>query len=281
MTLPFPLRPTGQRGARARRIAERFCLDAHTLAVADGMRAKAPSNRSELLLETGIEAMTAAEAITGTIFDLDGTLTDFNAQLTNAFKKASVEAALSLGVPFTPTEAEHLAQRGFDESRSYAKYFAPHLDERAFHYAYGLALVPATGLISPFPELARCFERVGFNNHVLITHSARLWAERVIRQLDLEDWFPHERILALEDCDFERKHKSRIPFELGLKKLNARPITTVAVDDTIQNLEIPYEMGMKTIFINRGQLLSSRPIFIRHEVRTPIEALALVAGMNG
>jgi putative hydrolase of the HAD superfamily len=225
--------------------------------------------------------MRTRAAIEGAIFDLDGTLTDFNWKgVTSAFKTACVEAVLSLGAPFTRAEADQLAQQAFDESRSYGKYFAMHLNEHAFHYAYGVALASATTLIPPVPQLAEWFERVGFNNHVLSTHAARTWAEPVIKRLALDDWFPRERILALEDCNFERKHKSHIPFELCLRKLHTNAMNTVAVDDTIDNLAIPHEMGMRAVFINRGESLLSHPSFVEHEVRTPIEALQVIARIN-
>ena len=44
--------------------------------------------------------------------------------------------------------------------------------------------------------------------HVIVTHASREWAERVLGHLGLIDFFPAEKIIALEDTEFAAKSKS-------------------------------------------------------------------------
>jgi len=226
-----------------------------------------------------VEAMKNNRHIEGVIWDFDGTLTDFDLDGASPVVNACVHAVLSLGVPLTPVEARELAQTGFERHGRFFPSFEQYgLNKREFHHAFYAAL--DSSVIHFSRDLSDAFGRCGLNNHVLLTHSARVWVEAGIRRLGLADYFPDKNILALEDFNFIRKHESQVPFTSGLEILNTSPGDTAVIEDTVRNLEIPHGMGMLTILVNRREPLSSRPGCVQHEARNAAGALEIIARTN-
>jgi FMN phosphatase YigB (HAD superfamily) len=98
--------------------------------------------------------------------------------------------------------------------------------------------------------------------HVMITHSARPWAQKVLAHLDLLDWFPADNILALEDFNFEFKHESQASFDAAVAQIGLPASQILFIDDTIRNLKIPAEMGMLTCYINHGRKPEELPDYV-------------------
>lgn len=217
--------------------------------------------------------------IRGVLWDFDGTLSDFELDGAAPVVKACVAAVLSLGVPLKPAEAYEAAESAFKRYGRYYPHFEQYgIDRREFHNAFYAALDPCVVRVSR--KLCDGFSRLAGVGHVLLSHSARVWIEAGIGRLGLSKHFPPGRIVALEDCDYLRKDESQIPFTKGLDVLHLPPTATAMVDDSVCNLEIPYEMGMVTILVNRARALTSSPDCVHHVVGSATEALKVVSSRN-
>lgn len=199
--------------------------------------------------------------IQGIIWDLDNTLYRFDAALINGFHVAMAQAAIDSGLVMDLQTAIGIARRSYAEHG---------LSAYIFTHTYN---IPFADIHHGFHRhinekmIAACNDtRAQFKNlplkHALITHASKEWARRVLRHIALESWFPEERVFGLECNDFARKDNSRNPFAAALKALGLEPENVMMVEDTIQNLRIPHEMGMTTVFLHHGQEPDSLPEFV-------------------
>jgi putative hydrolase of the HAD superfamily len=189
--------------------------------------------------------------IKGLIWDLDNTLYRFD----QAFEKACNIAAAR-------TVQQLMPDVGFDEAfeaaeQSYIEhgYSGKTLVERYglaysdYHYLYHDTIDES--VIERNDAILMALSDINLPN-VLITHASRRWAEKTLAHLAMEDFFPTERIIALEDTAFEGKAYSRAPFVKGLELLNLPPENVLVIEDTAKNLLRPKEMGMTTVLIHHG-----------------------------
>lgn len=200
-------------------------------------------------------------SLKGMIWDLDNTLYRFNAPLEKEFNRAIAHAALEWGVDLTPEEAIAIAEESWITHRYSAfefmlRYNIPqadlhHLTDKHLDDQY----------IQKCDLTCNLFSR-GSEKHALITHSARPWALKILKRLELDPWFPDPQVFAYEDYAFESKAKSRKPFEVALESINHNACDTVMVEDTLENLKIPHEMGIMTVYLHHGRPVDELPSFV-------------------
>ncbi len=201
--------------------------------------------------------------INGLIFDLDHTLYSLAGASEGHFIRACVETALEMaagtGAPMERADAERLIQhaaawdtgdlralgveRGYDEARLFEIFNRHAFTELKTTMEQGRDPRLREAL-APHNEKA-----------VIVTHGSRYWAEKVVELLGLQDIFPPERILALDDpaIAFQGKHESEVPFREALKILGLPPESVAVVEDTSKNLVIPHRMGMTTVLLVWGK----------------------------
>ncbi len=199
----------------------------------------------------------------GILWDLDNTLYRTEEDLLHAFNQAIARAAIDNGLPLPLKEATELARRCFDET-GYSGYYFIHqygIDRDVLHYSSHR--FTDEKIITKSVEVTEMFGRIE-TQHALITHGARDWAMRVLLHLDLLHWFPHEHIHALEDFGFEKKSASPAPFVQALAGLGLAPGEAVMVEDTIENLRLPREMGLTTVFLTQGRKPDAIPPYVDH-----------------
>ncbi|WP_435640780.1 HAD family hydrolase [Micavibrio aeruginosavorus] len=210
--------------------------------------------------------------ISGVLWDLDNTLYRLDAMIEHAFNHAVARAALSLGVALPLDEAVTMAHQsyvdhGFSGYRFLQDYGLNRLDLHHRFHDY----IDET-VIAKNNETRDLFASVKAD-HALITHGSRVWALKVLEHLELQPFFPDPRVFAYENYDFESKAKSRKPFEMALSSINKNPETVVMVEDTLDNLRIPHEMGMTTIFLHHGREPAALPDFVDHTMQTAQDVL--------
>lgn len=189
--------------------------------------------------------------IKGLIWDLDNTLYRFD----QAFEKACNIAAartvqqllpdLSYEQVLAEAEASY-AEHGYSGKTLIEKYGIAYSD---YHYLYHDTIDES--LIEKNEAVLMALSEIDFPN-VLITHASRGWAEKILKHLSMKNHFPAQKIIALEDVNFESKAYSRAPFIKGLELLNLPPESVLVVEDTAKNLVRPKEMGMTTVLIHHG-----------------------------
>jgi putative hydrolase of the HAD superfamily len=205
--------------------------------------------------------------IEGLIFDLDHTLYSLAHANEGMFLRASVEAALELaremGDTLTRTEAETLLQNAKEwqladmqkliRDRGYSE---PRLFELFNRHAFGNVKPAMEKGLDPGLAAALAPWK---GKAVIVTHSSRYWAEQAVKLLGLQDIFPPERIIALNDpaVAFQGKDKSTAAFDAALEILGLPADKTAMVEDTAKNLSIPHGMGMTTVLLTWGRPVAS------------------------
>ncbi len=199
--------------------------------------------------------------IKGILWDLDNTLYPETQAVYDGFNAAVARAVLTLGVDLSLEEAMTLAARSFKESRHSCLVFIekynipfdslhPLLDQYLDHSVVGVCR-----------ETESVFSKT-VHDHALITHASRNWAINVLNHLGLKKWFPDEQVFGFENYDFESKARSRRPFEMALSSINRNPQDVMMVEDTIENLRVPHEMGMTTVLVHHGQAPEDIPGYV-------------------
>jgi putative hydrolase of the HAD superfamily len=131
-------------------------------------------------------------------------------------------------------------------------------------------------IIAKSQEIQGLFSALALD-HVLVTHSHRVWAQRVLNHIGLSAWFDGDCIFGLEDYDYRHKHECRSSFEKALEKLSCTPAAAIMVEDTLKNLRIPRDMGMLTVFIHHGRPPQVLPDFVDFSCAGTADFLKILA----
>ena len=123
---------------------------------------------------------------------------------------------------------------------------------------------------APYSKLAAEMVNSPFLNAIL-THGSTNWANRVLKQLNLSQYFKSTNIFGMEKYLFHKKNESLLPFESVLKVIKLPPSECLIVEDNINNLKIPYQMGMNTALLDKE--LSSLPDFVQYQFNNPVDLL--------
>lgn len=195
------------------------------------------------------------------LWDLDNTLYRVNEAIYNAFDTGIAHAVRAAGVDLELDEAVKISRRSFLETGYSGHVFIEQygLDRDKLHFDAHSFINEK--LIEACSETRQLFEEVTLD-HVLVTHGSGLWAQKVLAHLGLDHHFPAGRMLALEDYDFQRKSESRRAFEIALERSGRQAEETLFVEDTLDNLRIPHEMGMGTALIHHGAPPEQLPPFV-------------------
>lgn len=213
--------------------------------------------------------------IEGILWDLDNTLYAANQEIYDSFNMAVARAALECGLDMPLDQAQRMAWESYERHRYSGLVFVeeykipfPQLHKSIDRFLDHTIVAPCGATESLFARTS-C-------DHALITHSGRPWALGVLSRIGLKPWFPDERIFAFENYDFESKARSRRPFEMALGVLNRNPQDVIMVEDTVENLRVPHEMGMRTVFLHHGSKPVELPDYVDHHcdnARTLLEKI--------
>lgn len=189
--------------------------------------------------------------IKGLIWDLDNTLYRFD----QAFEKACNIAAARTVQQLMPSVSFEEAFAAAEESYIEHGYSGKTLIEQYgiaysdYHYLYHDTIDET--IIEKNEAILMALGDIDLPN-ILVTHASRRWAEKTLRHLSMDAYFPCDKIIALEDTDFQGKAYSAAPFIKGMELLNLPPENVLVVEDSVKNLIRPKEMGMTTVLIHHG-----------------------------
>jgi putative hydrolase of the HAD superfamily len=209
----------------------------------------------------------------GILWDLDNTLYRLDDALEQAFNVAVAKAAMNLGVDLPFEDAKTLAHQSWLQHRSSSHEFIVryNIALEDIHHEVDRMLVGT--LVEKCHETRDFFGRLGLS-HALITHAARPWALRTLEHLELRPWFPDHQIFAYEDFEFESKASSQRSFITALAAIGMEAEASLMVEDTVDNLRVPHEMGMTTILLHHGQKKDEYPDFVDFTFTNARELLA-------
>ncbi len=192
-----------------------------------------------------------SEHIKAIIWDLDGTLYQFNADHHRACNVGAAKAAIEMGVNIDFEEAVALAQQGFEKYHNGFQMFHERfgVDAREFQKIH-LRNIELYAL-QPCQMLPSLLRDVSGVKHAVLTHGNRDWARRILAKVGIEDVFG-EHIYGLENVDYNKKNNGPEAFEIVMKHLGVTSAETIMVEDAAANLVYPKQLGMKTVFIAGG-----------------------------
>lgn len=200
--------------------------------------------------------------VKGIIWDLDNTLYPSNERMEFSFNEAIARAAVASGVTMTYEEALESAQDSWAR-HGYSGYVFVRehgLCSKDLHFKFHEFLDEKA--IEKCEETLRHFAALDVR-HIILTHSHRSWAQRVLDHMGLRQWFQDHHVFGLEDYDFRHKHESTTPFDRALAQLELPPEQVVMVEDLLPNLRIPRDMGMMTTYIARGRTREGLPGYVQ------------------
>lgn len=215
--------------------------------------------------------------ISGILWDLDNTLYRVDHALELAINHAVARAAISLGADISHEDAQQLAYESWLEHRHSAHVFMTRYN-LSFHDMHMTTDKFLEGSVVEKCLMTRDLFHHTTQDHALITHSARPWALRTLEHLELKPWFPDHQVFGYEDYEFMSKAKSRKSFEIALASINKNPEDVMMVEDTLENLRVPREMGMKTVFLHHGKKPSTLPGFVDCDFSNVRELLEQIKG---
>jgi len=109
-------------------------------------------------------------------------------------------------------------------------------------------------VISPDASLARCLDALPGRKFVF-TNGSRRHAQDVSDRLGISHVF--EDMFDIVAAEFAPKPDPR-PYELFLTATGAKPASSAMFEDLARNLEVPHDLGMRTILVTGGDDRSAR-----------------------
>lgn len=201
------------------------------------------------------------------IWDLDNTLYRCGEITEQVFHLAVAKTAIEQGVDLSLEEATSIAEKSwYDHGASYMEFCLSYgFDTKDFCNDFHKEIDEK--VLTPCTETPALFASIDAK-HAIVTQAARSWAGRVVAHLGLKDSFPDEKVLCIEDYDFQKKSESTVPFEKALKLLDSVVSETLVIEDALRNLSVPKDMGMGTVYIHHGKPLADLPSYVDAQYET-------------
>jgi FMN phosphatase YigB (HAD superfamily) len=149
----------------------------------------------------------------------------------------------------TDAEIDAAATESYNKYRSSYDYFIDRFDiDRLYMHENVPMHIPVSGIATCgqlVQKFAACPRR-----HVINTHAPATWTMRVLEHIGLTQYFEPTDMIHHCDFDYDGKDKSPTTHLAALAIAGVEAAHAVMIEDTINNLHIPYELGMKTILVS-------------------------------
>lgn len=210
------------------------------------------------------------DQIEGIIWDLDNTLYRFTDQFRHHCNEVAAKLAMQMGLDMSEEEAFALAEKSESLYGYSIHYFVKDhgFSYRDMHGPYHELVDEAH--IELIDGVRDCLVSLD-KPQAILTNASRGWAYRALTHAGLRDLFPDDKIIAVEDADFEAKSISDKGFNLAVEALGLSPDKILMVDDLARNLKISYEMGMQTAHICYDDMSEAPAPYVDGQFKTAIE----------
>ncbi len=186
--------------------------------------------------------------IRAVIFDLDGTLYQYGEDFHQACSVAAARTVMKMGFALGEAEAIRLAYESqINHGSSFYLFKAHGLQYRDFHEPYH-AEVDISSLVAN-PEITAALQGLDMPMAIL-TNASRVWANRVMKHVNIFHIFGDGKIICLEDNDFISKSQGPDGFIKVLDLLGVPPHQVLMVEDLAANLTHAKKLGMTTALVH-------------------------------
>ena len=210
--------------------------------------------------------------IRGVIWDLDNTLYQFTEEFYKACTTAAAQAAQEMGINLSYEDTLRLAERSEKEyGYSMHGYVTDHgLSYASLHFPFHQKIDEK--VIDKILGVKEGLQKLKLPQ-VILTNASRCWANRVLEYIEIKHLFPDEKIIPMEDVDFEPKSRTSKGFKKGCKILGLSPEDVLMVDDLDRNLLRANDLGMHTAYICYDDPMTELPDFIDAQFRNVLDVL--------
>lgn len=202
--------------------------------------------------------------IRGIIWDLDNTLYRFDEAFVHACNIAAARTVCDLGYETDFAKALTLAEQSYIQHGYIAVSFLEHYEMSYEEYHFKFHDTLDEKIIKCNMNMKEELKRLNMP-YVIITHASRNWARKITAHLGMAEFFPEERIIAIEDVDFVGKARSENCFKMACDIIGMQPHELLMVEDTVRNLKIPKEMGFTTVLVHHGRTFDEEFDFVDYE----------------
>jgi len=189
------------------------------------------------------------------VFDLDGTLYQYKADIRHYYDSTAGQTITDFGATKTQAEGTALARQSYDETGS-------------------SMIVPAAIVGKPVEELLYAFNRNLLPEHTveisrraaqerhllealqartklaILSHSTEEVIHRTLAYIAMDDLF--HPVIGIDNVGFSMKNHEKTPFLHILEQLDLAPHEVLFVEDSPENCFHPKELGMRTALIKYG-----------------------------
>ena len=213
--------------------------------------------------------------IHGVIWDLDNTLYRFTDEFYKSCTVAAAKAARELGISLNYEDTLRLAERSEDEhGYSMHGYVTDHgLSYASLHFPYHQRI--SETVIEPIEGLREALENLKIPQ-IILTNASRCWADRALKYIGIDHLFEPDKIIPMEDVNFEPKARSDKGFKMALDRLGIRADNALMVDDLDRNLMMPHGLGLQTAYIHHGDKMHDLPDFIDEQIAGVLDVIKLL-----
>jgi putative hydrolase of the HAD superfamily len=210
--------------------------------------------------------------IRGLVFDLDNTLYCYPENKNSIFAHAAARAALQMGAGMSFADAVRMAEQSYVDHESEAVAFCRAFDfdrKRFYHHVHEFGVEFMLQAIRPVQAYKEAFNRLSTALDVrILTHGSQRWAERLVAHLGYHAVLREDCLLGLDHPKIADRRKDQGPevFEAVAGIMGLRPDEMCVVEDTLDNLIIPHQMGMQTVYVHWGKALPEKPAFVTAQV---------------
>lgn len=212
------------------------------------------------------------DLIYGVIWDLDNTLYKFTDAFYRSCIEAAAQAAQEMGINLDYEDTLKLAERSKEEyGYSMHGYVTDHgLSYASLHFPYHNKVDET--VIEPIEGTKEALESLDLPQ-VILTNASRCWVGRVLKFCGIDHLFEKEKIIPMEDVDFEPKARSKKGFLKAAEILGCAPKNILMIDDLDRNLIIANELDMQTAYIHHGNPILELPDFIDTQFRNILDVV--------
>lgn len=190
--------------------------------------------------------------IEGIIWDLDGTLYRFDEVFKEACNHAAAKSACAMRPEFAYDDAYARSVKSEIEHGFSLQWFHQEtkLSFQDMHFVYHDSIDEK--VIAANEEMSAGLRALSMPS-VILTNASRGWVLRILAHLGINDLFPENRIVALEDAGFVPKSRGPAGFELALARLGLPASSVLMVEDLSRNLTTAKSLGLRTALVHHGQ----------------------------
>lgn len=194
--------------------------------------------------------MTGENTPTVFIWDLDGTLYPKNAAYYEADYRAVAQAISDMQIAVFEDALREAQQSKRERGATYKVFIEKyHADFALLDKLFCKYMLSDTSFLISSQEVITAFDSLPPTIiHVVLSHAPRVWVCAALQKMGLDRFFTQNNLFCAEHIS-NRKNAGAEPFLAVCQALDVDPVACTVIEDDVDNLVFPKQIGMKTVYI--------------------------------